>query len=65
MALINTAMRLKDDGVVARFEMFGEERARLYLRNGKSIVVHMSKDEVPPKICTTWSCVYCDPLEVF
>jgi len=21
--------------------------------------------EVAPKICTTWSCVYCDPLEVF
>jgi len=20
---------------------------------------------VPPKSCTTWSCVYCDPLEVF
>ena len=21
--------------------------------------------EVSPKTCTTWSCVYCDPLEVF
>jgi hypothetical protein len=25
----------------------------------------MAQLEVSPKICTTWSCVYCDPLEVF
>ncbi len=25
----------------------------------------MSNPGVPPKSCTTWSCVYCDPLEVF
>lgn len=46
MALIHTLMRLKNDGIVTKFDMMGRQKAQAYLINGKSIIIFMADDYI-------------------
>jgi len=46
MALINTLMRLKEDGAIKRFDMIEDQKARVYFQNNKSLVIYMSGDYI-------------------
>jgi hypothetical protein len=49
-----------DDSVTKSFIQEHESVIQQMSNSGKICVLGVS-----PKSCTTWSCVYCDPLEVF
>ncbi len=46
MALKHTLMRLKEDGIVTKFDMMGRQKAKANLVNGKSIVLFMADDYI-------------------
>lgn len=46
MALVHTLMNLRDEGLVDRFDLINEQRARVHLISGRSIIVYMSKDYI-------------------
>jgi|GEM_PF-2142416 len=46
MALIYTLMRLKDDGIVTKFDMMGSQKAQANLINGKSMILFMADDYI-------------------
>lgn len=46
MALFNTLMRLKEDGLVKRFDMLQTQKAKIYLHNNQTIIAYMSDDYV-------------------
>ena len=57
--LRQTVERVEQEEV--NWDVLGDEVAEQVLSTDAVI----AQFEVSPKICTTWSCVYCDPLEVF
>jgi hypothetical protein len=46
MALIHMLMRLKNEGVVTRFDMIGSQKARARLSNEESIILCMPDDYI-------------------
>lgn len=46
MALIHTLLRYKDEGRIASFEMHGDKKATVQLRNSSAIIVYMSVDYI-------------------
>jgi hypothetical protein len=44
MALIHSLLRLKDYNLVERFDLLNDERATVYLSDGRSVIVYMGKD---------------------
>lgn len=46
MALFNTLMRLKEDGLVKRFDMLQSQKAKVYLQNNQTVIAYMSDDYV-------------------
>lgn len=46
MALFNTLMRLKEDGLVKRFDMLQTQKAKVHLQNNQTVIAYMSDDYV-------------------